>query len=99
MLDGVDGTGQLLDSHRQGTGQVVEHQGRRTDPAELQLVGLQRHIPEGKAEQGRQAYGSRRLQVTVQPTIAELVGERCGCQPQFVTQGPIYRGSRLGLRR
>ena len=83
MLDGVDGTGELLDGYRQGAGQVVEHQGRRTGPAKLQLVGLQRFIAQGEPEQGRQAYGSRRLQVTVQPTVAALIGERGGCRAQF----------------
>ena len=75
MLDGIDGTGQLLDGHGQCAGQIVQDEGRRADTAELQLVGLQRHDAQGEPEQSRQAYRGGGLQMAVEAAVAKFVGE------------------------
>ncbi len=41
VLDGVDWPGEILDPDRQCRGEVLEHRGRRTDLAEVELVRLE----------------------------------------------------------
>ena len=78
VLDGVDGAGELLDALGERGGEVVDHDGRRADPAVLDLVGVERRDAEGVAERRRQAHGGARLEVAVVRAAAQPVEEPRG---------------------
>ena len=98
VLDGVDGTGELLDALGERGGEVVDHDGGRADPAVLGLVGVERCDAEGVAVRRRQPDGGAGLEVAVVGAVAQPVeepGRRGGEGGAQRAQQPLAVGDRV----
>jgi hypothetical protein len=88
VLDGVDGTGQLLDGPRECGGQVVDHHRGRAHLALVDLVRVERHDAERVAEQRGQPHGGGRLELAVVAAHAQAVEVAAGDGLEVGAQAP-----------
>ena len=77
MLDRVDRSGEFVDGIGERGDEILEHDRRRSDATELDLIRVERNDTEREAPQRRQPHGSTRLEMAVVVTGTETVEEAC----------------------